>query len=532
MVGRNTRPFRFNPRGVVDALDGGQVEPGGLSAAVNLIFDPSNPFTLTCRPAALKTSDFTGVTGAGVVSIAFVVGDICYGLIASSSVPGGYDKPFAYNLATNTLVTVSGTQTSSTLPLTVSASGTWTPPTMALVGVLLYVTHPGFVGGGSAFFGWFDTTNPAAPVWNAGNTTTNPLPSVPTAVAELNNRAWFACKNAILFTDPLTTTISDATHVLTIGDSEPITALAQQPLVTMVQGQIEALIVFKASVFGVITGDDATGNLALNMNRSAVGTSAPRSVVVTPRGVMFAARDGVRTIGRDGIAGEPNQDLKNPFIFALTPSRMSAGYSNNIYRISVQNGQTNGTPIEEYWFDFRANGWTGPHTFVQSLCVAYKSTFIAFVNTIAPGLFTSDCVQSGTSIFTENGSALAFLERTSPMQDDGGMYEGTAVLSVFDMQVPKVAQSYNFAAIDVNNGVLSTATIAFSATGAIWNGFNWGAGTWTATSYGLERYNIPWHNRLVFSRLVFQVTGASLLEVKLGKLTIGDQPTNYVRMLV
>lgn len=530
MTGRNTAPFRFNPRGVVDALDGGQVPAGGLSSAQDVIFDPANPFTFECRPAALKTFSFAGITTPGVVSVSYVVGDICYGMIGSGLL-ATYDQPFAYNLATNTLISVSGTQDEGTLPFTQSTSGVWSPPTMALVGALLYVTHPGFVGGDDAFFGWFDTTNPAAPVWYAGNTTTNLLPTVPTAVAQFNNRAWFAMGNSLGFTDALTTNISDATHFLTIGDSIGITALAPQPLITTVQGIIQSLTVFKPSVIALITGDAATGDLAVNIISSSVGCSAPRTVSPTPKGLMFEASDGVRTIGQDGTLGDPYPDLKIPFIYDLVPSRSSACYNNNIYRITVQNGHANGNPLEEYWFDIRMNGWTGPHTFTQSMSSPYGQTFICFNNSITPALFTSDVVQSGTSTFVENAIDMAFLIRTAPMSDDGGLYENSAVLSVIDMQLPHIAQTYTFVASDVNNGVLSTATIATSASGAIWDGFNWGSQTWTSTSYGLERYNIPWTTPLVFSRMVWQITGASNLGVKIGKLTVGYQRLNYVRKL-
>ena len=185
--------------------------------------------------------------------------------------------------------------------------------------------------------------------------------------------------------------------------------------------------------------------------------------------------------------------------------------------------------MEEYWYDFSRNGWTGPHTFTQDMCVSYKGTFIAFNNSLAPSLWTSDAVQSGTSTFVENGNAMSFLEQTSPMPDDGGLYEMSAVLSVIDMELPQVAQSYTLVASDVNHGVLSMATIATNASGAIWDGFNWGTGVWTATSYGLDRYNIPWTNPLVFSRMVWQITGTSRLGLKIGKMTVGYQPTNYVR---
>jgi hypothetical protein len=245
---------------------------------------------------------------------------------------------------------------------------------------------------------------------------------------------------------------------------------------------------------------------------------------------MFMSDDGVRLLSQDGTLAEPNPDLKLPFIHALTPSRASGCYNNNVYRISVQNGNANDNPIEEYWYDFRVSGWTGPHTFVQNLAVPYLGTFVAFSNTLSPGLWVSDVVQSGTSVFTENGVAMTFLERTVPMPDGETLYANSVVLSVADLVLPHVAQSYTFVAIDTNNGVLSQATLATTASGAIWDGFNWGAELWTATSYGLERYNIPWTEPLVFSRLVVQMTGLSTPGLKIGKLTTGYQPLKYVRI--
>lgn len=530
MGGRNLRPYRFNPRGVVDALDGGQVAEGGLRAATDLIFDPANPFTLQCRPAAIKQSVFSGIAGANFVSVSYVVGDVCYGMIKSSIV-AGYDTPFAYNLSTNALVTVSGTQNNTTLPLSQTTSGTWTPPTMALVGVLLYVTHPGFVGGGSAFFGWFDVTNPAAPVWHAGNTTTNALAGVPTAVGSFNNRAWFSYKNTVTFTDALTTTVTSATQILTIGDAFVITGLAQQPLVTNVQGIIQSLAVFKINAIALITGDDTTGNLAINIiSPEAVGCTAPRTVASTPKGLKFMATDGIRLIAQDGTLGEPNTDLQVPFVNALVPSRASAAYSNNIYRITVQNGNENGNPLQEYWFDERRNGWTGPHSFTQDMAVPYLNTFVVFNSSLAPSLWTSSVIQDGSSSYTENGASMVFKWITAPMADDGGLYENSVNLSVIDMEFSNNGDTYTFVASDVNRGVLSIAQIMSPLTGAIWGSITWGAFIWTAISYGLDRYNIPWTTPLVFSRLVIQASGPSSFGFKIGKLTVGYQRLNYIRI--
>jgi len=529
MVGRNTFPFRFNPRGVVDALDGGQIPPGGLLAASDLIFDPANPFTFQCRPAATETTDFEGFDTPGVVSVAHVVGDICYGMIASEENPG-FDEPFAYNLVTDSFVTITGV-TGSNVPATQLTTGPWVPPTMDLVGVKLYVTHPGFAGGMGAYFGYFNVTNPASPTWTATNTTGNALPAVPTNVKQFNNRAWFAVGEALWFTDALTTNITSASQVLVIGDSIDITALAQQPLVTSVQGIIQSLVVFKPSVIALVTGDAADGNLALNIISSSVGTYAPRTIAATPAGVKFMATDGIRTITQAGILEEPYPDLKLPFIHALNPSRASASYNNNVYRISVQNGNANGAPIQEYWFDMRQNGFTGPHSFIQSMSSPYLGTFIAFSNDNPAALYTSDVVQSGTSVFVENGEDLDFLMLTSPLADTGGLYENSAVLSVIDMQLPPTGDNYSFVASDVIHGVLAQATISGPTSAPIWGQFNWGDENWTAYQYGLERYNIPWNNTLVFSRMVWQITGKSAFGFKVGKLTVGYQPTRYVRII-
>lgn len=532
MAGRNIKPLRFNPRSVTDALDGGLVPEGGLAILQDLIFDPSNPFTFECRPAAVPHPAFTQNSDAfpamGRISIAYVVGDLCYGMVAAGSV-GDYDQPFAYDIENGVFYGVTGTLSTATLPVTQTPTGDWVPPTMDVVGILLVVTHPGFTGGSNAFFGWFDLTVPTSPVWNAGNTTTFPLNAVPSAVRQYNERAWLAVGNALWFTDSLTINVSSGNNILIIGDTTPITALSPQPLTTAVQGIIQSLAVFKSETIAQITGDDSTANLTVSIVSDAIGTDAPRTVVPITKGTFFVAEDGLRLLKQDGTISDPNPDLKIPFIYALTPSRASAAYNNNIYRVSVQNGHANGNPLEEYWFDVRQNGWTGPHSFTQDMAVAWRDSFVCFTGTSAPNLFTSDVVQKGSATYVENGQPMNFLMETSPLMDDGGLYENSAVLSVIDMELPTNGIAYNFAAMDVNHGVLSIVTVTAPTAGAIWDSVTWGDFIWTPVSYGLDRYNIPWTNNLVFSRMVIQAQGPSSFGFKIGKLTIGYQPLKYVR---
>ena len=147
-------PLRFIPRSVSDSVDGDNSAAGAMRSLSNLIFDPSTPNVFQCRPANLELSTFTGLTSPGIVSAAFSLNGIIYGMIASGS-PTGKDRPFAYAISTNTFQTISGI-TSANCPTTPASSGAWTPPDMDAVGSRIIVTHPGFNFAGGYAFGYFD----------------------------------------------------------------------------------------------------------------------------------------------------------------------------------------------------------------------------------------------------------------------------------------------------------------------------------------------------------------------------------------
>ena len=208
MTLRNTIPLRFSPQGLSDSVDMTDEFPGACVKLQNLIPDPSTRNVWTCRPADVLLTDFPGFTTPGFVSVFKVIGNLVYGLLATG-LTAGKDQPFVYNLITNTFVTLTGV-TSSNVPTSPPTTGVWVPPTMDLCGVNLVVTHPGF-DGVTNFFGWFDTTNQAAPVWHAGNTAGGSLITftvVPSWVVQFNGRAWFginppAAQPSVVFTDAL-----------------------------------------------------------------------------------------------------------------------------------------------------------------------------------------------------------------------------------------------------------------------------------------------------------------------------------------
>lgn len=153
MAQRRAVPLTHKATSLSDAIDGTNAHPGAMASLQNLIPDPTQKDTWICRPGAVDLSTFPGFSTAGFVSGLLVIGDILYGMIASNLHPGK-DQPFAYDLANNAFLTVSGI-TAANVPTSPPTTGEWTPPILCQVGSRILVCHPGFPGS-TIKFGWFD----------------------------------------------------------------------------------------------------------------------------------------------------------------------------------------------------------------------------------------------------------------------------------------------------------------------------------------------------------------------------------------
>lgn len=171
MALRRATPLTFRAAGLSDTRDGGNVFPGAMAMLQNLVPDPSTPHVFVCRPAAQVLSDFTSFTGATNVTAMQVVNNRVYGMVSSSRF-AGKDEPFCYDLATNAFIAFVGV-TSANVPTTQSTAGDWTPPKVAAITTgRIVVTHPGFPGTGSAFFGCIDVSSFTASFSCTTNSTT------------------------------------------------------------------------------------------------------------------------------------------------------------------------------------------------------------------------------------------------------------------------------------------------------------------------------------------------------------------------
>lgn len=541
MTLRNGTPIRFSPAGLSDTLDGTNVFPGACSQLVNLIPDPTTKNLWQCRPAALETTDFTGFTTPGYISVAMIQGTKIYGMIASGR-NAGHDEPFAYDLVTNTFSTITGITNANT-PISPATTGDWVPPTMDLVGVNLIVTHPGFTGGGGVMFGWFNISDPANITWQGGNTVTTLLPTPPTAVKQFFNRAYFLVnpptgQPAAYFTDVLTLTITDPTHLITFGDNVKLTAIGALPLNSQLTGgTIQSLIVFKgAAQMWQITGDSALTNNPLNVNAMnvATGTLAPNSICATSKGLAFIAPDGLRVIMFNGTISDPIGDagsgVTTPFIYAIAPSRMAAACNAKTYRITVQNGAGTGSPVQEFWYDIPRGCWSGPHTFPAAQIKAYNNTFIMAPVGVPGTLYQSDGAQTLTSTYVENGNQLTFTWASAMLPDTQQMSENAMIESTINMSYA-AGGIYNAFCGDENGALFGSILLTAPGTATVWGGFTWGSALWQGAANALAPRPLDWPVPIVFRRLYMGVTGNCAAGIKIGDLFMRYQQLGYLQQV-
>ena len=544
MPPRNGIPYRHSPVGVCDSLDGTETFPGAMTALQNLVPDPTTRNLWVPRPAALVSTVFPGFTTPGFISAQIVVGTFVYGMIASGR-NAGHDEPFCYNLATNALVTISGV-TSANTPVSPAATGAWTPPTMAVIGTKVTVTHPGF-DGTSHFVGWIDTSNPATPAWSAGNTSGTALPAVPTWVAQFNGRAWYGVnpsngQPAAIATDELDpTTRTNGTYVLTFGDNVPLTAGGGLALNNLLGGIVGSLIVFKGvSNMYQVTGDFASTSspIAVNSLNVATGTYAPNSICPTPQGMAFMSPQGLRIVGFNAVVGDPiggpaggpdsPAGVVLPFIDAVVPSRLAAACNSKVLRISTQNGAAFGSPNQEYWFDLTRKIWSGPHTFPASLISVYGATFVTSPVGVPRSLWTSDVTPGLNASYTENGVALKWTYQPTLLPVRKDMNQCVMNATTLYMGFAAGAGPVSVVVQDENALPLGSVTLLPGGGATIWGEFVWGQALWGGQSNALAARQLNWSAPIEFDRMTLVATGQSATGVRLGDCYFRYQPLGYL----
>jgi hypothetical protein len=607
MAINNSRPMKFTPTGLVDAFDSSMKFPGACQRLQNLIFDQSNPELVVSRPGVTLLVDLqeTGsFANPAFISVFVVVGTRIYGMVSTDRNPGK-DEPFCYDTATDSVVVIDGV-TAANCPTSPSGTGAWVPPTIANVGVMILFTHPGFTGAGknlwgggalwgaiptgsgalwgdSYTFGMIDATDPDALTWNATTTKVNSLGGVPQAVANFNNRPWFAVGNLLQYCDVLTNppTRTTADQEITVGDSQDITALNGLPVQTASSGITQTLTTFKTTQVWQVGGDPATWNLSLDQISLTVGCNAPRSIALSPYGLYFSSSGGpyfldliggLKPLTYSGDFSEP--DVQAPFENATQPTRSASAYNSTVYRVCIPTIVRGRQGTNDYWFDEHRRRWNGPHTFVYDCAGGLGSNFV-LSGVGYPGKIMQSATQQTQNFVNTDLSTLmtcSLLSSTFPKTNDMAMKQ--VVESQIELSASGGNITYNIEAQDEQGKILGSATIAIKGSGSPWGSFSWDDGTlwggsplwgggslwgapsqiwgteitwgqdnpiiyWTQAAgsgeiWGAGTQNVPqtlpvpWKAPMVFEKMQLQVKATASAEVAIGTFYARYQRTGYM----
>lgn len=511
--------------------------------------DTNSSTTITGNPSILGVQPGMTITGTGIPANTTVVSTANFVLVTTG------------NTHSNTTLDTLGSTTGLAVGQTVAGAGIQPGTTIAALpggsAVTLSLAATATASGVAVTFGGATITlsqaatatangitltiaggTTAAPLWGAGDTDRNNLPSVPVGVAQMNGRAWYVLgTNGIVYSDSgFATRVSNtlAVQALTTNDGLACTAIAPLMLsAPLTGGIVQGLIVFEgASKMQQIVGDQATSNLTMNALPVATGTLAPLTAVPCENGTAFVSPQGLRLITFNGQVtppiGDSGKGICDPFVFSLVPSRMCLGANADTLRIATQNSKA-GPAFQEWWFDQSRQQWGGPHTLISTQIQPWTNTFVVASQPNGndpPALYQSDAYQGVSSTYVEKGAQLQWLFQPVllPDNDDVSMYAMVETMFAFAIS-QGVTITVN--AIDDLGNTLDTLVLPSSSSGPLWGAFIWGQAIWGGVASPYGQHPLNWHLPLVFKQITLQATGGSGYPVRLGNYFLRYEHLSY-----
>ena len=420
----------------------------------------------------------------------------------------------------------SSTNITVTLNQNATASAT---VTLTFTGAIIGLSAAATAGGAAVAIAIAGGTV-ANPLWGAGDTNINPLAAIPVFVRQLAGSAAFGVNttspptSATAFSDPgIPCQMSQVSQIITFQNAVPVTAAKGLPLENQLGGIIQSLIVFQgASNIQQITGSVALGNITVNTSQVATGTFSPNSVASTPKGLIFASPFGLRMIDFDGRVTDPigarGKGAVIPFQNAVNPTRVSASFNENTYRVTIswqppptlQNIWGSAVRTDEFWLHLDVGLFTGPHTSVMDLSAPWISneTFVCAPSWGRGELFVSDPDQAQNSVYIENGRPLTWALRTTLLPDDESLYANSIVESDIFASMSAATQ-WIASFIDDQNQTLAQAYV------------------WLGPGVTQAKLPIYWNNAIVFRQGSVLITGNSEAQTLIGALGLRYQKLKY-----
>jgi len=345
------------------------------------------------------------------------------------------------------------------------------------------------------------------------------------------------------FCNQFDSSILGAGAIVQVGDSldEPITAVEIMTAQTDAQGIKGQLVAFTRKKVVIFDGlppveEDESITSFRTISSGNVGTTAPKAVERTPKGVVFVGTD--KTIYLiDPVAMRPLDigSAIRPYLRNLTLhqlSRAAAVYEQGFYKLSIPTRDILGAivPTVQFWADLRnlnpqerdfGTKWSGDHKgqAISDFTIAKgpldnDEVFGASAN--APKIFQV----SKRNLYTDDGQDIKVLAK-SPQIDHGDAHT-EKVFKAIDEGIATTKNTTVTTTVEVHstsNQVTQGQQFVtpISAPGTLWGGFQWGSALWTAAkeSFTLNTERSP-------GRLRGRIFQFKLEEESDGRLAISD----------
>jgi hypothetical protein len=269
------------------------------------------------------------------------------------------------------------------------------------------------------------------------------------------------------------------------------------------------------------------------------GTSAPRSVAVTPEGLKFLDANGIYLLDHQGVVtpvtnkpSEGDQDLEATFINVSNASRASGAYGMGVYRIAVD---TRRLAVDykaaDFWFDHHFRRWSGAHSFQYDCIEPYETVFVLSSSYKPGALYVSLPYPAPGAVYQDDGQNYLCGMTTAFLPDVGDMSEKQIVETTSELAPDSTAINYSIQAIRESGQIAGSATLSLIAPAYSWgaagDGFFWGGGLWTSTQTRPVPRLVPWSEPIVFSKLALQINFRASKAGWIGKQFFRYQSAGY-----
>jgi hypothetical protein len=341
---------------------------------------------------------------------------------------------------------------------------------------------------------------------------------------------------SIVYTDTLSNDISNANQALTFGDNNPLVAAAPLGLANQLGGIISSLMVFKdVSNVIQITGDAALSTLSTNVLNTATGTLSPSSIAPSPKGVMFLAPDGFRSVNFDANITDPIGDegkgitipfIKNGDYSILTNAACSA----DVLRISTLN-VTQGNVWQEYWYEMSKDVWSGPHTFPSTCIDTYGDSFVITPQAVPGTLWQSDVNPTPLASFVENGVQLTWKMQSVIVGDESDMAESEATEFTVKTTAAYGTPTLSIQIDNEQGNSVGSATYTYTGLSAtLWDQAQWDVSTWGSGGVQLLRpRRIDFSEPVIYSVMQISYTGQSTFNFSIGDTMVRRRQLGYLQ---